>query len=136
MKFADKLKVRLYAACAIALIGIGLILTGVFTKTEMASSFGLMFFVVGIARIIQYKRITKNEGTLHKREVAETDERNVMLWTRARSMTFSVYVLLSAAAVVLLYLSGASQAARIVSYTLWSIVVIYWICYFIISRKY
>lgn len=136
MKFTDKLKVRLYAAFVIALIGIGLILTGVFTKTEMASSFGLMFFVVGIARIIQYKRITKNAGTLHKREVAETDERNVMLWTRARSMTFSVYVLLSAAAVILLYLSGVSEAARIVSYTLWLIVVIYWICYFIISRKY
>lgn len=136
MKFADKLKVRLYSAFVIALIGIGLILTGVFTKTEMASSFGLMFFVVGIARIIQYKRITKNAGTLHKREVAETDERNVMLWTRARSMTFSVYVLLSAAAVILLYLLGRSEAARIVSYTLWSIVVIYWICYFIISRKY
>lgn len=136
MKFTEKLKARLYASVVIAILGVLLIGVGVFRRTDMASSFGLMFLVIGIARIVQYIKITKNEETLHKREVAETDERNVMLWTKARSLTFSIYILLAAIASVILYMLEMDIIAKTLSYSLFSFILIYWICYFVISRKY
>ena len=136
MEFRKKLKVRLYTAICILCLGIILIIAGFFSTNEMASSFGLMFAVIGLARIVQYRIISKDEESLHKREVAETDERNVMLWTKARSLAFSVYVLVCAVAVVVLFLLDMDIYAHIISYSLFAFVGIYWLCYFIISRKY
>lgn len=136
MKFTEKLKARLYTSVVIAILGILLIGVGVFRRTDIASSFGLMFLVIGIARIVQYIKITKNEETLHKREVAETDERNVMLWTKARSLAFSIYILLTAIVSVMLYVLEMDIIAKTLSYSLFSFILIYWICYFVISRKY
>ncbi len=138
MEFRKKLKVRLYTAIAYIIIGavfIGLSFTRL-GSNEMISSFGAVFAVMGIARIIQYMRITKDEESIHQREIAETDERNVMIWTKARSLAFSIYILAAALAVVVLYLMNMNFAGKIVAYNLFGFVAIYWICYFIISRKY
>lgn len=138
MDYRNKLKLRLYTAAVCAAIGIILILMSItgHIKNEIASSFGAMFVVIGAARILQYVRITKDEESLHRREIAEKDERNVMLWTKARSLTFTIYILLSAAAVVILYLLDMASAAKTVSYMLCALVFIYWVCYFFVSRRY
>ena len=136
MSFEKKLKVRLYTAIAIGIIGIALIVTGFFTQTETVSSLGLIFFVVGLARVAQYKAITKNADTLKKRKIAETDERNVMIWTKARSLSFTVCIIVAALAIIVLNILGYDMIAQVVSYSMFSFVAIYWICYFIISRKY
>ena len=136
MDFRKKLNLRLYTAICILCIGIIMIITSFFGADDMMSSLGLIFVVIGLARIIQYRRITKDEESLHRREVAETDERNVMLWTIARSLTFSVYVLVSAVAVIVLFLLDMDIYAQIISYSLFAFVGIYWLCYFIVSRKY
>ena len=120
MEFKKKLKVRLYTAIAYIIIGavvIGLSFTRL-GANEMISSVGAVFAVMGIARIIQYMRITKNEESIHQREVAETDERNVMIWTKARSLAFSIYILAAALAVVVLYLMNMNFAGKIVAYNL------------------
>lgn len=138
MDFNRKMKIRKYAALVIMLLGAGLIavnLTGI-AENDILSSMGLMFLVIGAARLVQYKRITADSESLNARRIAETDERNVMLWTKARSLAFSVYSLATALAVVVLYILNMQATAQIVSYCLLSFVVIYWVCYFIISRKY
>ncbi len=136
MDFKTKLKTRLYYAVGILAVGIVLMIMGFAMANEMLSSFGLVFTVIGLARIRQYRHITKNEETLRQREVAETDERNVMLWTMARSLTFAVYIILSAIGMVVLYIMKMPSYAAFLSYNLWAILIIYWICYFCIRRKY
>ena len=103
---------------------------------DIASSFGLMFLVIGIARTMQYIRIVKNPEIFKKAQVAEEDERNILIWTKARSLAFSVYVIIAALAVVILYLCDLDVWGQAVSYSLSGFVAIYWICYFIVSRKY
>lgn len=136
MDYAKKLKIRLYVAFAMIGIGIALILTGIFGGPEMASSFGTVFMVVGIARIVQHRRITKDPERLRRREIAEQDERNIMLWTKARSLALSVYTIGAGLAVIVLYLINMGKAANIVAWCLMGFMVIYWVCYFIISRKF
>jgi len=136
MAFTEKLKARLYTAIVIGIIGAVLMAVGVVKQIEMASSFGFMFLIIGCARILQYMRITKDADTLKKREIAEGDERNIMLWTKARSLAFSVYIIVAAVAVVVLHILGMNEYAEIVSYSLSAFVLIYWVCYFIMSKKY
>lgn len=135
MEFKNKLKIRVLISAIIGILGIVLMCIGLFRSEERVSSFGLCFVVIGIARIMQYKRIIKNEETLHKRQIAETDERNVMLWTKARSLAFSVYIILCAVAIIALNILDLSIYADILAYNLIAFAVIYWISYFIISRK-
>ena len=138
MTFKKKLKARIYTAAAYVLIGATLIILG-FTgiaDNDILSSFGTALAVIGIGKLVRYRRITKDETTLHAREVAETDERNIMLMTKARSLTFSIYIMLSGIAVVVLYILNQPFAARIIAYSICVLTLTYWICYYIISRKY
>lgn len=136
MDYRKKLKIRLYASVVIGIIGLVIIVLGNFYSNDMLISFGSVYLVIAAARLVQYRRINKNADTLHSKEVAETDERNVLLWTKARSLAFSVYILLASTAIVILYAVQAETAATVLAYSLFAFVFIYWICYFIISRKY
>ena len=135
MDYKKKLKTRLNTA--IIMIGVGIIFTisSIFADSEMASTFGAVFLVMGIARVVQYKRLLNDPEEMRRREIIETDERNVMLWTKARSLTFVVYIIALGIAVIVLQLMEMSQAANIVSFCMMGFIVIYWICYFIIVKK-
>ena len=135
MDYKKKLKARLNTA--IIMIGVGIIFTvsSIFADSEMASTFGAVFLVMGIARVVQYKRLLNDPEEMRRREIVETDERNVMLWTKARSLAFVIYIIALGIAVIVLQLMEMSQAANIVSWCLMGFVVIYWICYFIIVKK-
>ena len=79
MDFNKKMKIRKNIAFVYILIGVGMIIlnvTGILTN-DIMSSFGLMLFVIGIARMVQYKRITADSESLNARRIAENDERNV-----------------------------------------------------------
>ena len=135
MDYKKKLKTRLNTA--IIMIGVGIIFTvsSIFADSEMASTFGAVFLVMGIARVVQYKRLLNDPEEMRRREIVEKDERNVMLWTKARSLAFVIYIIALGIAVIVLQLMEMTQAANIVSWCLMGFVVIYWICYFIIVKK-
>ena len=135
MDYKKKLKTRLNTA--IIMIGVGIIFTvsSIFADSEMASTFGAVFLVMGIARVVQYKRLLNDPEEMRRREIVEKDERNVMLWTKARSLAFVVYIIALGIAVIVLQLMEMSQAANIVSFCMMGFIVIYWICYFIIVKK-
>lgn len=138
MEFKKKLKIRLSAAIGYIAIGIALAALS-FTKVaenSMVSAFGAVFIICGLARVVQYIRITKDESTLRSREIAETDERNIMIMTKARSLTFSIYIMLSGFTMIVLYLLNIPFAAQIIAYSICAFTFIYFICYHIISRKY
>jgi len=91
--------------------------------------------VVGIARIRHYFLITKNEETIQKREVAESDERNIYISSKARSIAFYIYVLAVSLAVIVFHILGKTEIAVFLSYTVCLLLAIYWITYFIVRKK-
>ena len=135
MDYKKKLKIRLNTAIIMISAGIVFTVSSIFADSEMASTFGAVFLVMGIARVVQYKRLLNDPEEMRRREIIETDERNVMLWTKARSLTFVVYIIALGIAVIVLQLMEMSQAANIVSFCMMGFIVIYWICYFIIVKK-
>ena len=136
MEFKKKLKVRLYYGIGCTVLGVLMMILGFLRTEEYISSLGLMFLIIGIARVIQYRRITQTEESLRQREIAEKDERNVLLWTTARSLTITIYSIVLALAVIILRLMEVELIPQILAFCLFAMVLIYWICYFALSRKY
>lgn len=138
MDYRKKLNKRLGYAIGYIIIGVVLILLQFIGSVgnEISSSFGAAFLVCGAVRVIQYIRLISNKDKMEQREIAEKDERNIMLWEKARSWAFGIYVMLAGTAILVMYMLNMEFVGQIIAYTLCALVFIYWICYMIISRKY
>ena len=138
MKFKNKLKMRLGIAIVYVIIGVLLVvLTGIgIIKNEAMLVFGTAFGTCGLVMIVKNIRIFKSTENFIEKEIAEKDERNIMIWTKARSLTFSVYAVIAGIAIIVLYTVNMEYAAQVIAYNLCGVLVIYWICYFIIRNKY
>ena len=136
MDFRKKLKIRLYLALSYIVLGVALIV--IFNianiKNEFLSYWGFALLVIGIARTRNYFLITKNEESITKQQIAETDERNVSIANRAKSVAFYVYLLLSCVAVIALELFEKTELATFVSATVCVLIIIYWVSYLIINK--
>ncbi len=138
MEYRKKLNKRLGYAIGYIVIGTALILLQFIGRVdnEMSAYFGAAFGVCGVVRIIQYIRLISNKDKMEQREIAEKDERNIMLWEKARSWTFGIYTILAGMTIMVLYSIHMEFVGQIIAYTVCALVVIYVICYYIIRRKY
>lgn len=138
MEYEKKLKKRLYLAISYIVIGVLLLLlcAGRIIENEFMSSFGVVLVVMGVARIRQYRRITKDEESIRRQRIAESDERNLAIWNKARSLTFGIYIALAGIAVIVLEMIDRHDLANPVALSVCALVFIYWICYLIVRRKY
>ena len=137
MDFKKKLKTRLYLAVSYIVLGVILIAGAMAMKTDnqFISSFGLALVVIGIVRVRNYRMITRDEQTIRRQAIAESDERNLSIINRARSATFCIYVFGSGIAVIVLSFLNLYEAAKWISYSIMLMVLIYWISYLVIRQR-
>ena len=137
MDYKEKLKQRLYIAIIYIALGV-MMIAGTFaikTDNDFISTFGFAIIIMGIVRIRNYRIITKDEDTIRKQQIIETDERNISIIHKAKSAAFAVYTFILGAAVIVLSFIGMHEVAKWVAYSVCLLVVIYWICYFIYQKK-
>ena len=137
MDYKKKLKQRLSFGGIYIVLGI-MMIVGVFVSgsdDDFISALGFAIAVVGAARIVQYLRISKNEDSIKKQEINETDERNLSIIQKARSAAFSVYLLVTCTAVIVTSLCNLHDMARLIGYSQLVLVIIYWICYWVYRIK-
>lgn len=136
MDFMKKLKIRFWLAIAYIVIGAALFAICAFVReNDFLSAFGFAFVVMGIARMRHYLMITRNEETIKKQRIAETDERNIAIASRAKCWAFGIYIIISAAAVVAFHILNMTDISKLISYSICVLVFIYWLSYIIISRR-
>lgn len=136
--FKVRIKTRIYTMAAYIILGAvmcALKLTGT-VENNYLWTWGIALVVCGTVHLIRNIRIIKNPERLREIEIAEKDERNIMLWEKARSLTFTVYILAAGIAVITLFLLNMAFAGQILSYTICGFLLTYVICYAIIKRKY
>ena len=137
MDYKNKLKQRLYIGVICIALGI-MMIVGVSASesdNDFISAFGFATAMVGVARIIQYLKITKNEESIQKQKINETDERNISIIQKAKSAAFSIYLLFSCTVVIITSLFDMHDIANWFGYSQFVLVIIYWICYFIYQKK-
>lgn len=137
MDFKKKLKSRLNIAIIYIILGIMMIAAAFITKTDndFISSFGFAMIIMGLVRIRNYRMITKDEDTIRKQQIIETDERNISIIRKAKSAAFSIYAFLSGIAVIILSFLKMHEEAKWIALSVLLLVVIYWICYFVYHKK-
>ena len=137
MDFKKKLKSRFNIAVIYIVLGIVMIASTFLTKTDsnFISSFGFAIVIMGIVRIRNYRMITKDEETIKKQQIIETDERNLSIIQKAKSTTFSIYLLVACTAVIITSLFDMPDVAKWIGYSQFVLVIIYWICYWIYQKK-
>lgn len=137
-EYEKKIRLRSRIGLVYALIGAAIIVAAntVKTDSDIAYSFGAIFAAMGIARFVQYTRLLNNKIALEKREIAENDERNVMLVTKARSLAFTAYFILGGIAVPIMFLTGNRETGLYIAYSICAFAAVYWVSYLIVRRKY
>ena len=138
MDFKSKIRTRLITAVIYVFVGSAVVLAQYFgfLKNDLVFSFGALLAAIGIMKIIQYARIIKNPDKMHSREVAETDERNVEIALKARSLAFIIYIFAAGLTVMgFLILGRVNAQINVLAYSVCFLVFVYWICYFVIQRR-
>ena len=137
MDYKKKLKIRLYIAIGYSILGLLIMILCFFgiIKNEFFSEYGLALLIIGVSRIRKYKLITKDEDSIRRQRVAETDERNISIANKARSMSFIIYIIVSGILVITFEIIGKTDVANILAYSVCGLVFVYWIAYLIIRKK-
>lgn len=138
MEFNKKMKQRKFIALSYMTIGLAFVIFDLISRSEnyYYASFGIALALMGILRIFQYRKITRNEQTMRKQEVAESDERTRMIAERARSWAFSLSITGAGIWVIVQNLLGHHEEALPYAWYVCGMVVLYWISFFMIRKKY
>ncbi len=122
----------LYIALGAALFGLGLL--------EVLDSFwsgmGAALITVGAIRIVQMVRYSKDKGYQEKMDTALKDERNQFIRNKAWAWSGYMFVIIAAVATIVFRLMGQELLSMAASFAVCILVVLYWISYVMLNRKY
>ena len=123
----------------IALIITGLALIGLgFAEIvdEFWSGMGSALLVIGAIRLLRFYRLKKNDGYREKMETAVTDERNQFIRMKAWSWAGYLFIMVSAIATIIFRILGQDLLSQFASYAVCLMLVLYWVSYLILKKKY
>lgn len=122
----------IYVVLGVILIGLG------FAEIidEFWSGMGGGLLAVGLMRIIQLIRLQKDEAYREKTETEIKDERNQFLRNKAWAWAGYLFILIAAVAVIVLKLMGQELLSMAASFAVCLMLLLYWICYLLLRRKY
>lgn len=130
-------KVKFITTIIEILLGIALIIAAnISTLDEFWSGMGTGLLMVGALQLIRQIRYKTNETYRQDVDIAVSDERNKYIAMKAWSWAGYLFVLIAAVATIALKIAGYDQLVTITSGSLCLILVLYWVSYLFLKRKY
>ena len=119
------------------LLGIGLTVAGFITQIDSFwSGMGAALIVVGAGQLIRWYKFSRNSEYREKVETMEKDERNRFLTAKAWSWAGYLFVLIAAVASIVLRILGQELLSSVASGAICILILLYWVSYMILQRKY
>ena len=128
---------RLYVNILWLMIGsilIGLSFAGV--VDEYWNGMGMGLAVVGAINLIRYYRLNKNDVYREKIELEASDERNHFNRNKAFAWAGYYFVLIAAVGTIVFKIIGQELLSQAAAYAVCLMLILYWISYMILKRKY
>ena len=127
-------------ALSIFWVVLGLVLfvlseTGI-VDSSYFSGMGVALAVVGTLQVIRNLRYRKDAEYKEKIDIEVTDERNRFLRLQSWAWTGYIVVMIEAVGSIVAAVLGQEIVRQVLSYSVCLIVCVYWISWFILSRKY
>lgn len=128
---------RILAWIAYIVLGAALLVLGAADIIDAFwSGMGSALIAVGLIRSIHFFRFRKDEAYREKCELEKTDERNRFLRNKAWAWTGYLFILVAAVASIALKLLGQDLLSVAAGSAVAIMVILYWISYLILRRKY
>ncbi len=130
-------KKRYIASMVEILLGTALLVTGCFDAIdEFWSGLGGGLLIIGILQLIRQIRYQGNTAYRETVDTERNDERNKYLSMRAWSYAGYLFVLIAAVATIALKLAGHDDLMMLTSGSVCLIMLLYWLSYLILRKKY
>ena len=128
---------RLYVNILWLMIGsilIGLSFAGV--VDEYWNGMGMGLAVVGAINLLRIYRLNKNDVYREKMELEASDERNNFIRNKAFAWAGYYFVLIAAVCTIVFKIIGQELLSQAAAYAVCLMLILYWISYMILKRKY
>ena len=123
----------------IVLLIAGLVLTGLGLAEivdEFWSGMGSALLVIGVIRLLRYYRLKKNDAYREKMETAVTDERNQFIRMKAWSWAGYLFIMVTALGTIIFRIMGQDLLSQVASGAVCLMLVLYWVSFFVLKKKY
>ena len=123
----------------IVLLVAGLVLIGLGLAEivdEFWSGMGSALLVIGVIRLLRYYRLKKNDAYREKMETAVTDERNQFIRMKAWSWAGYLFIIVTALGTIIFRILGQDLLSQIASGAVCLMLVLYWVSFFVLKKKY
>ena len=97
---------------------------------------GFAFVFVGVLQLIRYYRSSKNEEYREKMKIAESDERNHFIRNKTWAWTGYIFILTAAVLSIVFRIIGQELLSTAASMAVCFMLLLYWIIYAVLKRKY
>lgn len=132
-----KIEKRFYLNIFYVVIGAALIICGVLDIVDSFwSGMGGALIGVGAIRMIQFVKFRKDPEYREKIETETKDERNKFISLNAWAWSGYVFVMLNAIGTIAFKIAGNDLLSQYCSYMVCIVLVLYWVCYLILRKKY
>lgn len=132
MKLDRKILSIVWVIVGVVLIGLALV-----EKVDAFwSGMGSGLLTVGILQLLKTHRLQNNAVYREKMEIEISDERNQFLRSKAWAWTGYLFILIAGSAIIVLRIVGQDLLSMAASYAVCLMLVLYWISYYVLKRKY
>ena len=100
------------------------------------SGLGSALMAVGVIRLAHLLRYRKDEAYREEKEIEAKDERNQFIRNKAWAWAGYLFVLIAAIATIALKLLGQDLLSRVAGFALCILMILYWLCYLALRKKY
>lgn len=128
---------RIVAYIVYLVLGAALMVLGVLDIVDSFwSGMGGALIAMGVVRMIQFLRYNKNESYREKWDVEVQDERNHFIRNKAWAWAGYLFVLIAAVCAIVFKLLGQDLLSIAAGFAVSMLVLLYWVCYLVVKKKY
>ena len=103
---------------------------------EFWNGMGTALLIIGVIRLLRYHRLNKNDVYRERKELEMSDERNQFIRNKAWAWAGYYFVLIVAIGSIILRFFGQDDLSAAAACAVWLLMILYWISYMILKRKY
>ena len=131
------MKEKLIASILEIIIGFSLVTASMFGAVdEFWSGMGTVLLILGVLFLVRAVKYKTNNDYKEKCDIEINDERNKYLSMKAWSWAGYLFVMIAACGTIVLKLAGREDLMMIASGSVCLVMVLYWISYMVLRKKY
>lgn len=130
------MKKMIFSVIWVLLGGILIALSFAGMVDEFWNGMGFGLVTIGALQLLRFKRLQTNEAYREAMEIAQTDERNHFIRGKAWAWSGYLFIIISAVLSIIFRIIGQELLSLAASYAVCMVLVLFWIFYWVLQKKY